>query len=234
MTLLKDEAEKLGIILTKEQLNQFSIYKDYLLEYNSHTNLTSIKDDDDILIKHFLDSIAFLKFIKIEDNSKLIDVGTGAGFPGMPIKIANPLVNITLVDSLNKRITFLKSLSEKLNIQAEILHSRAEELSLNKNYRGKFDYVVSRAVAPLNILAEYCLPYLKIGGCFIVLKGFEITQELENAKNAIDILGAVLESSFRFELPFEKGKRSILVLRKVKETNSKYPRKNSKISSEPL
>lgn len=234
MELLREEAKKIGINLSDDQVNKFSIYMDYLLEYNSHTNLTSIKNPEDVIIKHFLDSISIEKFLNIKENSKVADIGTGAGFPGVPLKICSPKINLTLIDSLNKRITFLKNLISKLDIEADIFHARAEELGNNSKFREKFDLVVSRAVAPLNILCEYCLPYVKVGGCFVALKGPIILEELKNSENAISSLGGNLESEFSFELPFEKGKRTILIVRKSKNTPKVYPRKNSKISSNPL
>ena len=234
MNLLKTEAEKFGLNLSERQLEQFEIYKDYLLEYNSHTNLTSIKEPDDVAIKHFLDSIIICKFMKINENAKVIDVGTGAGFPGVPLKILNPEINLTLVDSLNKRVTFLKNLASKIEISADIIHARAEELAHNENYREKYDFAVSRAVAPLNVLAEYCLGYVKTGGCLVALKGPEISEEVKAANRAISLLGGVLEAEFHCELPLGKGKRSIVVIRKKSETPKKYPRKNSKISSAAL
>ena len=205
---------------------------EYLVEYNSHTNLTAITNPEDILIKHFLDSIVISNYIK--DSKSVIDVGTGAGFPGVPIKICNEYINLTLVDSLNKRIKFLNELALKLDISANIYHARAEELSLSSNFREKFDVAVSRAVAPLNILAEYCIPYVKVGGYFIALKGPDLNDEIKNANTAIKTLGGKIENEISFDLPLEKGRRTILVVRKEKETSKKYPRKNSKISSAPL
>ncbi len=234
MDLLKNEASKLGLSLSDDKLNRFKIYLDYLLEYNSHTNLTAIKSHEDVLIKHFLDSIIISRFLNIKENSKVIDIGTGAGFPGVPLKIYNPGINLTLLDSLNKRIKFLESLVLKLGIEAECIHSRAEELSHNPEYREKFDFAVSRAVAPLNILAEYCLPYVKVGGCFAALKGPEVDDEINSAQSAFSFLGGVFEAKFSFDLPLEKGKRTIIVVRKKNETAKKYPRKNSKISSDAL
>lgn len=232
MNILKTEAEKFGIYLDSNQLEKFKIYLDYLLEYNSHTNLTAITSHEDVIIKHFLDSIVVKKYIP--DNSKVIDVGTGAGFPGMPIKICDETVDLTLLDSLNKRVKFLNELSLKLDVKAEIYHSRAEELSLNPKFREQFDVAVSRAVAPLNVLVEYCLPYVRKGGCLIALKGPDLVGEVKHAKNAIQILGGKVEEQISFDLPFEKGKRTLLIIRKHHQTPKNYPRKNSKISSSPL
>lgn len=234
MKLLKDQAELFRIEITDEQLNKFEIYMNYLKEYNSHTNLTSIINPEDIIIKHFFDSIIIQKFVKIIAGSKIIDVGTGAGFPGVPLKICNPSVELTLLDGLNKRVIFLKNLLLKIDLNAHVLHGRAEEYSLKSEFREKFDIVVSRAVAPLNILLEYCIPYLKKGGCFVALKGPDITQELKIALSGIKVLGGELNECFSIDLPLEKGKRTVLVINKKFSTSKEYPRKNSKIISSPL
>ena len=232
MNLLKIESKKYGIDLSLNQLEKFKMYIDYLLEYNSHTNLTSITEPEDVIIKHFLDSIIVSKYIK--EKETVIDIGTGAGFPGIPLKICDESINLTLIDSLNKRIKFLNNLISKLDISAYVYHARAEELSINSEFREKFDVAVSRAVAPLNVLAEYCLPYVKVGGIFIALKGPDINDEIKEATSAIKILGGKLEEKHFFDLPLNKGKRTVLIIKKHIETPKKYPRKNSKISSLPL
>lgn len=234
MILLKQEAEKLGINLSEKQLEKFRIYMDFLLEYNKHTNLTAIKEPEDIMIKHFLDSMILSKFIKMGSKSKIIDVGTGAGFPGVPLKILDESINLTLVDSLNKRITFLKELSEKLNLKIDIFHGRAEELAQKNEFREKFDVAVSRAVAPLNILSEYCLGYVKMEGCFTAMKGPNSEEEIKNSENAIKIMGGKIKACEHLELPNEKGFRNIIIIEKIKETPKKYPRSNSQISKKPL
>lgn len=234
MNVLFEEAKKFGINLDELQLSKFEEYKNFLLEYNSHTNLTSITDPKDIAIKHFLDSILVNKFFEVPKNSKVIDVGTGAGFPGVPLKILREDINLTLLDSLNKRIKFLNELCEKIEIKADIIHARAEELSHKENYREKFDVAVSRAVAPLNILCEYCIPYLKTGGYFVSLKGSNFEEEIENSKNALGILGAKIQDVKSFELPENKGFRSIVIIKKIKDVSKKYPRSNSQISKKPL
>ncbi len=234
LNLLKHEAKLLGINITDEKLNKFKVYMDYLKEYNAHTNLTSITDTEDIVIKHFFDSILIQRFMDIKIGVKIIDVGTGAGFPGVPLKICNPSIHLTLLDGLNKRITFLKSLLTKIDLNADVIHCRAEELSLDLKFRESFDFAVSRAVAPLNILSEYCIPYLKKGGCFVALKGPDVNKELENASKGIKLLGGELINCFSIDLPLKKGKRSILVVKKIFSTPKGYPRKNSKITSLPL
>lgn len=231
MEFLKDNAKNIGIELNENQLNKFKIYMDYLLEYNSHTNLTAITNPTDIIIKHFLDSIVISKYVDIKKGSKVIDVGTGAGFPGVPLKIYNSDINLTLVDSLNKRIIFLNNLIEKINSNAEIYHARAEELSLNSKFREKFDFSVSRAVAPLNILSEYCLPYVKKGGFLLALKGPEVDEEIKSAEKIINILGGELKECHSFELPLSMGDRTLIIIKKKRSTPKGYPRKNSKIRS---
>ncbi|MBR0423747.1 MAG: 16S rRNA (guanine(527)-N(7))-methyltransferase RsmG, partial [Clostridia bacterium] len=187
-----------------------------------------------IMIKHFVDSIILNKFIKITKNTKIIDIGTGAGFPGVPMKIFREDIDLTLVDSLNKRIKFLNKLIKKINLEEETIHCLAEELSHDNKYREKYDFAVSRAVAPLNILCEYCLPYVKVGGFFVALKGSNADEEIKKAQQAMKILGGKIEESKVFELPENKGFRNILIIKKIKETPKKYPRSNSKISKSPL
>lgn len=232
--LLIDESKKIGISLTDSQIEQFEIYMNFLLEYNEHTNLTAITDPEDIMIKHFLDSIILSKFIDIPQNAKLVDVGTGAGFPGVPLKIANEGINLTLIDSLNKRIVFLNELMNKLNVSANIFHGRAEELSHNSKFRERFDIAVSRAVAPLSILCEYCLPYTKVGGYLVALKGANFQEEVDKSRDAVKILGGKIEKIETFNLPKNKGLRSVVIIKKTSNTNKKYPRSNSQISKKPL
>ena len=234
MELLFEEAKKFDIDLNDNQLEKFKIYMDFLLEYNSHTNLTAITDPNDIMIKHFLDSIILNNFCDISKKGKVIDVGTGAGFPGVPLKIFREDIELTLVDSLNKRIKFLNKLMTKINLEVDIIHARAEELSHNLKYRESYDLAVSRAVAPLNILCEYCLPYVKIGGCFVALKGANVDEEIQNSKKAIKFLGGKIVKTETFELPQNKGLRNILIIKKEAKTLKKYPRSNSKISKSPL
>ena len=234
MVLLQDEAENVGLELSEKQIEKFRIYMNFLLEYNKHTNLTAIKEPEDIIIKHFLDSMILSKFIKMGSKSKIIDVGTGAGFPGVPLKILDESVNLTLVDSLNKRITFLKELSDKLDLKIDIFHARAEELAQKNEFREKFDVSVSRAVAPLNVLSEYCLGYVKLGGYFAAMKGPNAEKEVKNSKNSINIMGGKIKECKYFELPKEKGSRSVVIIEKIKNTAIKYPRTNSQISKSPL
>lgn len=234
MMLLSKFSKEMGIELTEEQLRKFEVYMDYLLEYNQHTNLTAVTEPSQIVIKHFLDSMIFTKAVSLKENDRIIDVGTGAGFPGVPIKIAVPSVKLSLLDSLNKRVVFLQKLTEKLEIDADIMHKRAEEGAVDDRLREKFDYCVSRAVASLNVLAEYCLPYVKPGGYFVALKGPSVDEEIKNAKNAIKILGGGETSIRYFELPDKSGDRSIVLVKKLTSTDKKYPRQSTKIAKKPL
>ena len=232
--ILRESARELDIKLTQQQLIQFDVYLQFLVQYNEHTNLTSITEPSQIVIKHFLDSLLLTKSVKIVENSKVVDIGTGAGFPGVPVKIAYPEIKLSLIDSLNKRLIFLEELSEKLGINYEIIHKRAEECGKDLNYREKFDIVTSRAVASLNVLAEYCLPYAKVGGIFVALKGPNVEEEINNAKTAILKLGGKIVGKRNFDLPDGSGKRSIIIVEKVKNTPSEYPRQGVKIAKKPL
>ena len=219
--------------LTSEMQQQFEDYMKLLLEWNEKINLTAITEEDDIIQKHFVDSLTISKYI--EDGKSLVDVGTGAGFPGLPIKIARKEVKVTLVDSLNKRIKFLEDVIEKIKLQQiETLHFRAEEFGQNKKYRGSFDIATSRAVANLSTLVEYLLPLVKVGGTCICMKGSEIKEELENAKKAIEILGGKVEQVIEFVLPESDIKRNIVIIKKIKSTPGKYPRKAGTPAKEPL
>ena len=234
ISLLREEAHRVGIELNENQLEKFRTYMDFLLEYNSHTNLTAIKNPDDIVIKHFLDSIILIKYLDIKPGEKIIDIGTGAGFPGVPLKIARKDIEISLLDSMGKRVTFLKKLMKKLILKGYVYNERAEQLGHFKKFREKYSIVVSRAVAPLNSLCEYCLPYVSIGGIFAALKGPEFNMELDEAKNAISTLGGTLFECHEFDLPLDKGSRSIVIIKKVKPTPKMYPRDNAKIFKSPL
>lgn len=225
-----EELEKINIILSKEQLTQLDIYKECLIEYNSHTNVTAIKDEEGIYLKHFYDSLTMQKYIK--ENDMVLDIGTGAGFPGMVLAIVNPNCNFVLLDSNNKKIKFLEFLNQKLQLNnVELVNKRAEEYV--QNHLEKFDIVTSRAVADLRILAELSLPALKINGLFIPLKS-NIDNELENSKYTIEILGGEVKSKESIILPIENSKRTILVIEHIKKTNTVYPRSYDKILKKPL
>lgn len=226
-----NELKKINITLNNKQLEQLNIYANFLIEYNKHTNLTSIKDIEEIYLKHFYDSITILKSNIIIDNQTILDIGTGAGFPGLVLKIINPTLNITLLDSNNKKITFLKELTKKLNIEVELVNKRAEEYIKDK--REYFDIVTSRAVKELNILSELSIPFVKVGGYFIAMKG-NYEEELNKSKHAIEILGGILENIISFKLPVINANRSLIIIKKIKETNKIYPRLYDKIIKKPL
>ena len=223
---------ELGITLREEQLIQLDTYCSFLLEYNSHTNLTAIKEEDQVYLKHFFDSITFIKAIDVTKYNTLLDIGTGAGFPGMILKIVFPELEVTLLDSNNKKINFLQELSGKLGLtKVNFYHGRAEDFCANN--RETFDIVTARAVTNMTALSELCLPLVKLNGYFIALKGSN-KEELEDSKNAIKILGGCIEDTINFELPYEGGERNILKIKKQKNTPKEYPRRYDKIVKKPL
>ena len=225
--------EKMSISLNKEQYDQFYAYMLLLIEWNEKINLTAITEPQEIILKHFVDSLTIAKYI--EEGKTIIDMGTGAGFPGIPLKIYRNDVKVVLADSLNKRIKFLNEVIEKLQLKnIETIHCRAEELGKNKEYREKFDYATSRAVANLSTLSEYLLPFVKLNGSGIFMKTMEIDEELENAKKAIKILGGRIEKVDKFEIPGSDLGRSIIIVKKEKQIPSKYPRKPGTPAKEPL
>lgn len=225
--------EKMNISLLKEQYEQFYAYMELLIEWNEKMNLTAITDPKEIILKHFVDSLTIAKYVK-EDKS-IIDMGTGAGFPGIPIKIYRKDVKVVLADSLNKRIKFLDEVIDKLKLEnVETIHCRAEELGKNKQYREKFDYATSRAVANLSTLSEYLMPFVKLNGKCIFMKTIEVEEELEKAKKAIKTLGGKVEKVDKFEIPESDLGRSIIIVKKEKITPSKFPRKPGTPAKEPL
>ena len=225
--------EDLGIELSDEQIKQFLCYYEMLIEKNKVMNLTAITEFDEVIEKHFLDSISLCKVIDLEKKVKILDMGTGAGFPGIPLKIAFPEVEIVLADSLNKRILFLNEVIEALQLKRiTTIHARAEELGKNKEYREQFDLCVSRAVANLSTLSEYCIPFVKTNGKFISYKSGEIEEEVNNAKHSIAVLGGKVTDVHKFDL-YEQ-KRSFVIINKVKPTPKAYPRKAGTPTKMPL
>lgn len=222
------------ITLTENQYEQFQKYFELLAEWNEKMNLTAITDESGVALKHFADSLSLLNFVDIPQNSTLADVGTGAGFPGVVLKIARPDIKLTLIDSLNKRLVFLGEVCAQLGIEAELIHSRAEDGARDEKLRESFDFAVSRAVARMNVLSEYCLPYVKVGGAFCAMKGAQANEEFKESLNAINTLGGKLEKKYFFELPENGGERAIAVVRKVKNTPQKYPRQSGKIKAKAL
>ena len=231
---LKEKALEFQIELTDKQLEKFDIYADFLVEYNKNVNLTAITDPKEIVVKHFIDSLLLTKFVEIKDNMKIADIGTGAGFPGVVLKILNENIDLTLVDSLGKRVTFLEKLNVKLGFNdTECVKARAEELGRDDNYREHFDLVTARAVANLAILSEYCVPLVKVGGYFAPLKGGSILEEHEDCQKAIEKLGGEIISIKQYTLE-EKNDRGILVSKKISQTSTLYPRICGKIKKTPL
>lgn len=229
----KQGLEKLNVNLTDKQIKQFLTYYELLIEKNKVMNLTAITEYDEVIEKHFLDSISLCQVCDLWKPVKILDMGTGAGFPGIPLKIAFPEAEIVLADSLNKRIKFLDEVIETLGLEkVTTIHARAEELARNKDHREAYDLVVSRAVANLSTLGEYCIPFVKMNGNFISYKSGEIEEEVEAAKKAIKILGGQIQNIYKFELSDQK--RSFVIIEKVKTTPKTYPRKAGTPSKEPL
>lgn len=221
----------LNINITNKQLSNLDTYYKMLIDYNSHTNLTRITEENEVYLKHFYDSLTLVKAIDL-DNQTLLDIGTGAGFPGLVLKIVFPNLKVTLLDSLNKRIMFLKSVIEKLNLKdIKAIHARAEEYILDK--RESFDIVTSRAVANLNTLSELCIPFVKVGGYFVPMKA-DAKDELKSAEKGVKTLGGVLKDTIIFKLPNDAGTRTIIKIEKLVKTSVKYPRKFSEIKKKPL
>lgn len=239
MNELRNDALLFGIELSDSQLAQFYTYYQMLIEWNKKINLTAITDFDEVLKKHFLDSLSIGRILNQDSSASILDIGTGAGFPGIPIKIAYPNVTIILMDSLNKRITFLNEVIQTLHLEKiDTIHGRAEDFSKNnrtdKIYRESFDICVSRAVANLSSLSEFCLPYVKVGGKFISFKSEKAEEELINSQNAISVLGGKNTYLDTFMLPGTDFSRTLVVIEKVKETPNKYPRKAGTPVKNPL
>lgn len=226
-------SKKINIDITDEQLKKFYRYMDLLLEWNEKINLTAITETDEVILKHFIDSMTVFKYLV--ESKNIIDVGTGAGFPGIPIAIMNQNKNITLLDSLNKRINFLNEVCSELKINnIKTYHGRAEEFGHNKQHREKYDIAISRAVANMTTLVEYLIPFIKVGGRCICMKGNDIEEELEQAKFAIKELGGKIVKVERFNLPNSDMERNIIIITKIKETPNRYPRKAGMPSKMPL
>ena len=230
---INTQAQKLGINISNEQAEKFYLYTNMLLEWNEKINLTAITEQNEIIQKHFIDSLTINKYVN--ESASIIDVGTGAGFPGIPLKIVREDISVTLLDALNKRINFLNEVIEQNELtNIETIHARAEEAGKNKALRESFDIATSRAVAPLNVLVEYLLPLVKIGGKCICMKGSNAKEEIENSRKAISILGGKIEKIEELELPNSDIKRTIIVIKKEKNTPAEYPRKAGTPSKMPI
>lgn len=233
--ILNEGCRQLGISLTEEQTEQFMLYYEKLIEVNRVMNLTAITEFEDVMRKHFLDSLTLVKAADIKNVKRVLDLGTGAGFPGIPLKIAFPDTEFVLLDSLNKRVKFLYDIIELCRLKKiQAVHGRAEELAGKKEYRESFDLCVSRAVANLSSLSEYCLPYVEKGGLFVSYKSGNIQEELEAAGYAIQILGGRIKDTVKFKLPGSDMDRSLVVIEKIRETPARYPRRAGIPSREPL
>lgn len=235
MENLKRKASMLGISLTQKQLDQFKAYYEMLIEKNKVMNLTAITEWEEVIDKHFIDSISLVKAADLSGEKRILDLGCGAGFPGIPLKIAFPNLKITLLDSLNKRINFLKDVIAELGLEeVEALHGRAEDYARKPEYREQFDYCVSRAVANLTSLSEYCIPYVKEDGYFISYKSGKVKEEVKEVKKALFLLGGQLEDVVSFTLPETDMERDFVLIKKEKKTPKKYPRKAGIPTKEPL
>lgn len=232
--LLTEGAKEYSVILSNEQINKFSQYARLLVEWNEKMNLTAITDPEGIVIKHFLDSLSIAEFIP-DETKTLIDVGTGAGFPGIPLKVIRENLKVTLLDSLEKRVKFLNEICNNLMLK-EILsvHGRAEDFGVDKNYRERFDFVTARAVANLPVLLEYCLPFVRIGGMFLAMKGPDAKEELIESQKALNILGGEVKDVKFFTLPHSDIERYVILIKKCRHTPTNYPRKSGKPTKQPI
>ncbi|MBL1229390.1 16S rRNA (guanine(527)-N(7))-methyltransferase RsmG [Enterococcus sp. BWB1-3] len=227
--------EEKGRILSDQQMMQFAKYHQLLIEWNEKMNLTAITEEKEVYLKHFYDSVSLAFFEDFSSDKKICDVGSGAGFPSIPLKIVFPDLEVTIVDSLNKRIKFLTHLTEELGLSdVSLYHDRAETFGQTEEFRGAFDYVTARAVARLNVLAELCLPLVKRDGFFLALKASKSEEEITEAKKAIAVLGGKFEQERSFELPITHDERHIVVIQKKKETPKKYPRKPGLPNKQPI
>lgn len=230
---LKSLCDSKKIYLDENAGERFEIYYNLLVSWNEKMNLTAITDPEGVLIKHFYDSLLFFKVTEVKNGAQIIDVGTGAGFPGLALKIARPDIKLTLLDGLNKRLTFLEAVLKETGLDAELVHKRAEECGKDKKYRERYDFATARAVKVMPVLCEYCLPFVKTGGNFIALKGATGKEELEASKNALKLLGGKTEAVIEENLP-EGDKRILINIKKISQISPKYPRDNAKISKNPL
>lgn len=233
--MLKNRMDRLQIETNENMLEQFDLFYHLLVEWNKVMNLTGITEYEEVVEKHFADSLSLARFLDLNRIHTVIDVGTGAGFPGIPLKIAFPHLKVVLLDSLNKRINFLNEVIAKLDLkEIHTIHGRAEEYARKPEYREQFDLCVSRAVANLSVLSEYCIPYIRVGGIFVPYKSGEIDEEVAASRKAVDILGGQIDHVEKFQLPDTDIHRSFVFINKIKNTQKKYPRKAGTPAKEPL
>ena len=232
-SLLLSDAEKLGLSVSSQQLDRFEKLAELLVEQNKTMNLTAITDHDGIAVKHFADSISVLSAVEFKSGAKVLDVGTGAGFPGIPLLIMKPDIDLTMLDSTAKKLKYVANTVDSLGLNAKVLHSRAEEAAQKPEYRESFDIVCSRAVAALNILCEYCLPFVKKDGIFAAMKGAKAQEEIEVANNAIKTLGGEIIDKKSFTLS-DGAERTIIIIKKISQNLPKYPRPSAQIAKKPL
>lgn len=228
---LKAESDKINVHLDETALKRYDLFAEMLVEWSSKMNLTAITEPDDVVLKHFIDSITPLSYFNIENGADIIDVGCGAGFPSLPLLIARPDLKVTFFDALEKRLKFIDAVLDELGLNGNLVHGRAEDFGNNADFREQYDYAFTRAVAPLNVLAEYCLPFVKVGGSYISMKGAD--DEIELGTNAIGELGGEIEQVVSLKLS-NGDCRNLISVKKISQTSPKYPRKTKKISSKPL
>lgn len=233
LKLLKKSALKFGIELDDIALNRFDTYARLLVEWNEKINLTAITEPDEIVIKHFTDSLTIFSYVDIPQGAKVIDVGTGAGFPGLAMLIARPDIELTLIDSTNKKLNVIRDILDNIGLSANVVHIRAEVAGQDKAFREKYDFATARAVANLRDLSEYCLPFVKVGGSFISMKSAKTPEEIEQAETAIRVLGGKIEKIDSFDL-FDCGERTIIYVKKISSTPGKYPRPSAKMAKFPI
>lgn len=233
--ILINGLKELGMEISQDKLEKLAAFKDIMLEWNEKINLTAITEEREIFIKHFLDSATCISTNYIKEGMKTIDVGTGAGFPGVPVKILMDGLKITLLDSLNKRVSYLNEVIRKLDLsETKAVHARAEEAGSSKEHRESYDIAMSRAVASMNVLCEYCLPFVKVGGFFLCQKGPDIKEELEEAATAIRVLGGEVKEIRGYKLPYSDIYHNIIIIEKIATTPTKYPRKPGKPAANPI
>jgi len=233
--ILNKASNNEGLEFDEIKYEQFMKYKDLIKEWNEKVNLTAIKEDEEIVKKHFIDSMKVFKFDQLKNAKNIIDIGTGGGFPGIPMKIIKPEINIVLLDSLNKRIKFLNEVIKSLQLEKiKAIHGRAEDFAQEIQYREKFDVAVSRAVANLTVLSEYCIPYVKVGGYFVAMKGPAVEEEIKQSKNAIRLLGGRIEHIEKVQIEDSDLNHNLVIISKIATTNKKYPRKAGMVAKSPL